>query len=106
MTRLSKGERPLLLFLLLLPYLVIRFFLFDKTDDVKTNGKLTLWRMLTCLGLIIMWTNLVTLAEDPPPTFENADVFVGEVVAVNGDTGGSSVGGNYATISLLSEGGG
>jgi len=103
MTRLSKGERPFLLYLLLLPYLVLRFFLFDKTDDTKTNGFLGLWRMLTCLGLMIMWANLVALVEDPPPTFENADVFVGEVVAVNGDTGGSSVGGNYATISLLSE---
>lgn len=54
MTRLSKGERPLLLYLLILPYLVLRFFLFDKTDNVKTNGFLGLWRMLTCLGLMFM----------------------------------------------------
>jgi len=103
MTRLSKGERPFLLYLLLLPYLVLRFFLFDKTDDVKTNGKLTLWRMLPFFGFIIMWVNLGTLADDPPPTIENAAVFVGEVVAVNGDTGGGKSGGNYAVISLLSE---
>jgi len=103
MTRLSKGERPFLLYLLILPYLVLRFFLFDKTDDTKTNGFLTLWRILPFFGFLIIWAGLVSLADDPPPTFENADVFVGEVVAVNGDTGGSRQGGNYATISLLSE---
>jgi hypothetical protein len=69
MTRLSKGERPLLLFLLLLPYLVIRFFLFDKTDDTKTNAFLKLWRMLTYIGLFFMWFNFTDLIDYPPSPF-------------------------------------
>ena len=102
MTRLSKGERPLLLYLLILPYLVMRFFLFDKTDDVKTNADLALWRILTYAGFLFMWVNFVFLVEDPPPTFENADVFVGEVVFVVGHPGGRRSTGS--SITLLSGG--
>jgi len=100
MTRLSKGERPLLLYLLILPYLVLRFFLFDKTDDAKTNAFLTLWRVLTYAGLLLMWVEFTIFAEDPPPTFNNADVFVGEVVFVAGDSGGRR--GSHSSIALLS----
>jgi hypothetical protein len=81
MAQLNKNNYPLWLFLLLSPFLILRFLLIDQIDDSTKTTRLYWLRALGYLGLLIIWFNLISLG-DNPPKFEDAEIYNGIVVGV------------------------
>lgn len=82
LTPLIRQNYGLFLFLLLMPFLVIRFFCLIRWVMIKNDARLFGLVVLSYIGIFIISVNLPILLNGQPPEFEDANVFTGAGVSV------------------------